>query len=194
MPSWLGARLVVPILLLVAIVVGGTAWYAWIEDFGPFDGLYMAVITLTTVGYEEVEPLDDSGRAFTIVYTIAGIGVMLYVAGSIVEELVAGSIADALGTRRASRKAERMRDHVVVCGQDRVGREVVRLLRARDERVLAIDMQEERLEAARALGAVPLLGDVARSRSALIVSPSSGVPPRPGHASCSHAARQAARG
>ena len=113
------------------IVIGGTAWYAWIEDFGAFDGLYMAVITLTTVGYEEVEPLDDSGRAFTIVYTIAGIGVMLYVAGSIVEELVAGSIADALGTRRWSRKAERMRDHVVVCGQGRVGGGDARTRRAR---------------------------------------------------------------
>ena len=152
-------RLSLAIALLVAIVVLGTAWYAWIEDFGAFDGLYMAIITLTTVGYEEVEPLDTSGRAFTIFYTVAGIGVMFYVAGTIVEAIVVGSLAEALGTRRLSRKGQRVRDHVVVCGQGRVGREVVRLLRDRGDEVVAIDSVEERLELARSLGAVPLLGD-----------------------------------
>ena len=152
-------RLLFAIAVLLAIVVTGTFWYVWIEDFGLFGGLYMAVITLTTVGYEEVGPLDTSGRWFTIGYVLAGIGVMFYVASSIVEELVAGGVAEALGTRRWSRKAKRMRDHVVICGQGRVGREVLRLLRARDEQVLAIDAREDRLEAARSLGAVPLLGD-----------------------------------
>ncbi len=152
-------RFLFAIAALVAIVVTGTLWYAWVEDFGALDGLYMAVITLTTVGYDEVQPLDDSGRVFTIVYLLTGIGVMFYVAGSIVEELVVGGVAEALGTRRWTRRAERMRDHVVICGQGRVGREVLRLLRARGEQVLAIDEREDRLEVARSLGAVPLLGD-----------------------------------
>ena len=129
MPFWLTPRRLLPLLLLIVIVLAGATWYGWIEEFGFFDGLYMAVITLTTVGYEEVRPLDESGRGFTIVYTLAGIGVLFYVAGGIVEELVAGTIADALGTHRLSRRAQRMRDHVIVCGQGRVGREVVRLLR-----------------------------------------------------------------
>ena len=124
MPSLLTPRRVVPLLLLAVILGGGSSWYAWVEGFGLSDGIYMAAITLTTVGYEEVRPLDESGRVFTIVYTIAGIGVLFYVAGSIVEEVVAGSIADALGTQRLSRRTGRMRDHVIVCGQGRVGREV----------------------------------------------------------------------
>ena len=115
MPSLLTPRRVVPLLLLAVILGGGSSWYAWVEGFGLSDGIYMAAITLTTVGYEEVRPLDESGRVFTIVYTIAGIGVLFY---------VAGSIADALGTQRLSRRIGRMRDHVIVCGQGRVGREV----------------------------------------------------------------------
>ena len=114
-------RLSFAIALLVAIVAFGSAWYAWVEDFGAFDGLYMAIITLTTVGYEEVQPLDDSGRIFTMLYVLAGIGVMFYVAGSIVEELVVGGVAEALGARRETRKAERLRDHIVIaatCGSD----------------------------------------------------------------------------
>ena len=159
MPFWLTPRRLLPLLLLIVIVLAGATWYGWIEEFGFFDGLYMAVITLTTVGYEEVRPLDESGRGFTIVYTLAGIGVLFYVAGGIVEELVAGTIADALGTHRFSRRAQRMRDHVIVCGQGRVGREVVRLLREGDIPTLAIDWSEERLDFARSLGAIPLLGD-----------------------------------
>ena len=119
----------------------------------------MAIITLTTVGYDEVQPLDDSGRIFTILYVLAGIGVMFYVAGSIVEELVVGGGAEALGARRRTRRAERLRDHVVIAGQGRVGREVLRMLRARGDEVLAIDMRKERLEFAREQGAVALLGD-----------------------------------
>ena len=149
------ARLTFAIALLAAIVVFGSLWYAWVEDFGIFDGLYMA----TTVGYDEVQPLDDSGRIFTIVYVLAGIGVMFYVAGSIVEELVVGGVAEALGARRQTRRAERLRDHVVIAGQGRVGREVLRMLRVHGEQVLAIDAREERLEFAREQGAVALLGD-----------------------------------
>ena len=159
MPSLLTPRRVLPLLLLAVILGGGSSWYAWVEGFGLSDGIYMAVITLTTVGYGEVQPLDESGRAFTIVYTIAGIGVLFYVASGIVEEVVAGSIAEALGTQRLSRRTGRMRDHVIVCGQGRVGREVVRLLRDIDMHVLAIDQAEERLDFAQSLGAVPLLGD-----------------------------------
>ena len=105
MPFRIPPRLFILAVGLTAIVLGAAAWYAWVEDFGPFDGLYMSVITLTTVGYEEVEPLDRSGRLFTMFYISTGIGVLFYTAGAIVEEVVAGSIADALGVRGRSRRA-----------------------------------------------------------------------------------------
>ena len=43
-------RLLILAAGLTAVVLGASAWYAWVEDFGTFDGLYMAVITLTAVG------------------------------------------------------------------------------------------------------------------------------------------------
>lgn len=159
MPSRIPPRLLVPAIALVAIIAGASAWYAWVEDFGAFDGFYMAVITLTTVGYEEVHPLDRGGRLFTILYTGTGIGVLFYTAGAIVEEVVAGSIAEALGVRGRSRRAGRMRNHIVVCGLGRVGAEVVRQLQERGEQVLVIDSNQDRLDVARAMGAAYLTGD-----------------------------------
>ena len=156
MPS---LRLLLPLLALLAIVAQSTLWYAWVEGFGILDGLYMTLITLTTIGYGEVRPLDGSGKVFTMFLSLTGIGVMLYAAGTIAERLVGGAVADAVGARGRDRRAGRMRDHVVVCGQGRIGREVVRLLRERGEDVVAVDLRGEALEAARAAGAAILSGD-----------------------------------
>ncbi len=159
-------RLLLPLLALLAIVAQATAWYAWVEGFGVLDGLYMTAITLTTIGYGEVRPLDGSGKVFTIFLSLTGIGVMLYAAGTIAERLVGGAVADAVGARGRHRRAGRMRGHVVVCGQGRIGREIVRLLRERGEAVLALDLSGEALEPARAAGAAILIGD-ATEQSAL---------------------------
>lgn len=159
MPFRIPPRLLIPAIALATIMAGASAWYAWVEDYGAFDGIYMAVITLTTVGYEEVHPLDRSGRVFTMVYISAGVGVLFYTVGAIVEEVVAGSIADALGVRGRSRRAGRMRNHIVVCGLGRVGAEVVRQLQERGEQILVIDSTEERLEVAREMGVAYLMGD-----------------------------------
>ena len=152
-------RLILPVAALAAVAALGTAWYAWAEDFGLFDGLYMTVITLTTVGYEEVQPLDRSGRLFTIGLSVTGIGVMVYAAGAIAETLVGSAVADAVGARGLKRRTARMRNHVIVCGQGRVGLEVTRLLRRRGEDVVALDIRAEPLEAARELGAAFQAGD-----------------------------------
>lgn len=152
-------RLTLPMLALAAIVALGTGWYAWAEGFGVFDGLYMTVITLTTIGYGEVQPLDRSGRLFTIGLSVTGIGVMVYAAGTIADMLVGGAVADAVGARGLKRRTARMRDHVIVCGQGRVGQEIVRLLRRRGEAVVAVDVHAGALDLARELGAAFLPGD-----------------------------------
>ena len=77
-------NLVIASALLVALMAAGTAWYAWVEDFSFVDALYQTVI-IFTVGFSEVEPLDVSGRAFTVVLILLGIGIMFYVASAIVE-------------------------------------------------------------------------------------------------------------
>ena len=85
--------------MLVLLLAVGSAWFTLVEGFGLLDAVYQVVITASTVGYEEVQPLDSSGRIFTMVFILFGIGIMCYVAGTIVEELVLGRIAEALGVR-----------------------------------------------------------------------------------------------
>ena len=148
-----------PLAALGALFVIGTAWYALVEDFGWFDGLYTVVVTLTTVGYEEVRPLDDGGRAFTIVFVLGGVGLMFYTAVAVVEQFVVSGVAEGLGERRRSRRIRHMQDHIVVCGYGRVGQSIARELSQRGGPLLVIDKSEEALAGAREAGHVTLLGD-----------------------------------
>lgn len=157
----LSRRLRAGVATLGVIVITGTLWYWAIEEFGFLDGLFMAVTTITTVGYSEVHPLDTSGRLFTMAYLLGGVGVVFYTAAAFVESAVAGDIAEALGGRRLSRKVERMQDHIVLCGFGRVGEEIARQLRTRKgpPQLVVIDKDPERREPALALGGLAVVGD-----------------------------------
>lgn len=126
--------------LLFSVLVVGTFWYSVVEDFGFEDGLFMAVISLTTVGYGEVQPLDASGRAFTVAYLLIGVGVLFYVVTVEVETVIVGGVSDAFGLRRNRGKVRRMNDHVIICGFGRVGREVVEMLSIRGIQHVVVDI------------------------------------------------------
>ena len=160
-------RLVTLIALLAGTIIFAALWYRFVEGFENLGALYQSVTTISTVGFEEVQPLDNSGRIFTIVYILVGIGLMFYVATTMVETVVVGGLAERFGSRRASRRVRRMNDHYIVCGYGRVGREVVNDLRARRERFVVVDQNDQQLEPARALG-VPVVHGDATEESVLI--------------------------
>ena len=57
-------------VLLVALILLGGLGYAWLEGWSFADGLYMAVITVGTVGYGETHPLSGHGRLYTIIFIL----------------------------------------------------------------------------------------------------------------------------
>lgn len=160
-------RLAIPIVLLVVLFAIGFGWYTGVERFTPLDAFYQVAITLTTVGFREVQPLDTSGKVFTSLFVLGGVGVMFYAATSVMEAVVVGGVTDALGVRRMSRRVARMQEHTVVCGFGRVGREVATVLRQRGETVVIVDVDGERLGAARALGCDVVLGDATEEQTLL---------------------------
>src|SRR5437773_11642840 len=73
-------RLLMTAGMLIGMTVVGMFGFRLVSGSPWLDCLYMAVITLTTVGYEESVPLGDAGRVFVIVYLIAGFGSFTYAA------------------------------------------------------------------------------------------------------------------
>jgi voltage-gated potassium channel len=71
-------KLTISIISVFGVVSFGTIGYSIIEQWGLFDSLYMTVITLTTVGFEEVHSLSKTGKLFTIILILLGVGAFLY--------------------------------------------------------------------------------------------------------------------
>src|SRR6266511_1011899 len=104
-------------------------------------------------------PLDEVGRAWTILLMVTGVGIIFGTTG-IVAEAVVGEVSSG---RREARQMEqeigRLRDHYIVCGYSRVGSTVARELRHGGQTVVVIDVQPESLEQARRDGHLVVSGD-----------------------------------
>jgi voltage-gated potassium channel len=118
-------RLWRPLVVLAAVIVYGTVGYVVIAGWSVLDALFMTVISITTVGYEEVHPLDARGEGFTISLIVFGVIGFLYTFGVIVEVLGSGRWQQYRRFRRMQNELLHLRDHVIVCGYGRTGKQVV---------------------------------------------------------------------
>lgn len=138
-----------PILLaftaLLALTSVGVLGYVVIVGMGFMDALYMTVITLSTVGYREVQPLDTAGQVFTIVLIFSGFGIVLYSASLIAREIIEGEFQRTFGRRKVQRQIEQLADHFIVCGFGRMGRIVCKELVAKPVPFVVVERSTEAL-------------------------------------------------
>ena len=130
--------------LVVSLV--GTVGYVYLEGWSVIDALYMTAITLTTVGFGEVEPLSPSGRLFTIGLMMTGIGAVAYGFSIISQYLFAVSLDRIAKERRMAREVDRLEGHFIVCGYGRVGKNATDTMREEGHNVVVLDSAEDRLE------------------------------------------------
>jgi voltage-gated potassium channel len=119
-----GRRFIIAIAGIVMLTAGGTAGYMAIEHMPALDALYMTVITISTVGYEEVKPLDEGGRIFTMVLIVTGVGTAFYLFAAITQFVVEGQFRAIVGRAAMKHKIDQLEGHVVICGFGRMGRVV----------------------------------------------------------------------
>jgi voltage-gated potassium channel len=128
--------------LLLVLVIGtvgyriiGGEQYSWIDCF------YMTFITIATIGYGEIIDLSHSpgGRLFTVALSVAGIGVSTYIMSKVVAYLVEGRINEVLWRRRMDKYMHKMKDHYILCGIGRVGRNVAAELAATGRPFIVVD-------------------------------------------------------
>lgn len=107
--------------VLVAIFILAIVFYMRVEGWTIWDSFYMTVITLSTVGFQEVQPLSVPGRLFTSGLILLGVGSFAFMAGSVAQLLVEGKINELLGRRRVQKTIDKLSDHYIVCGYGRIG-------------------------------------------------------------------------
>jgi voltage-gated potassium channel len=115
-------------VMLLLVMAGGTAGYHYIEGWPWFDGFYMVVTTLTTIGYQEVHPLSHAGRVFNVFVILSGVSLLALGVGALSQALLEFELQSFFGRRRMEREIGRLDGHYIICGLGRVGRSVAREL------------------------------------------------------------------
>jgi len=133
------AALTVLVFLTVFAIIG----YILIEDMTFIDAMYMTIITLSTVGFDEVQELSGLGRAFTSVLIILGIGVATTALSNAIGILTVEHWPLRLRKRTLERERMQLRNHYIVCGYGRTGRQICADLRARDEPFVVVDSRPD---------------------------------------------------
>ena len=141
------------------VILVGSAWYWAVERFAPLEAVYMAVTTITTVGFGEVHSLGARGQVFTMVYLLTGVGVLGYTVSALAGAVVVAEVVDALGRRRSNRRVRKMEDHFVLCGFGRVGQEIASELQERKIAFVVVDRDPEQQALARGHGYLVVGGD-----------------------------------
>lgn len=146
--------------LLLALTAIGTIGLRVIEHAPWLDCLFMAVITLTTVGYGEAVPLSEAGRLFVIGFLMVSATVFAYSAFSIGQWVVSAQIGAYWGKRRMDKNVSKLDGHFIICGLGRMGLTICRYLAQRQRPFVVIDRDDALLrEHCDAAGWLYLLGD-----------------------------------
>ena len=154
------------ILFLILWMMVGTVGYSFLEDWSLLDGLYMAFITLTTIGYTEVHELSKTGRVFTMIFGLVGIGSAGVVTYRWARILISGTI---LRQRHRMYRIRNMKDHYIICGYGRVGRDVTSALLKAKTSVVVLDQDENLTQHLNVNGINAVTGDAVQD-SALIAA------------------------
>jgi voltage-gated potassium channel len=143
------------------LVVSAAATAAYMANGWRFaDALYMVVLTVYTVGYEEVIPINTPElRGITIALIVTGCTGMIFLTGALIQLITASQLQQLFGFRRMQKEIDHLTDHVIICGYGRIGQMLARELQAGKCDFVIVERGDSRMTAARELGFLSLQGD-----------------------------------
>jgi len=134
------------LLLLLALLAGGTLGYMLIEDMPVIDAAYMTIITVTTVGFGEVRPLSSVGRIFTSFLILTGVALATSAISNAASIVLGQRLWLSIRERRMEEYIANLQKHYIVCGYGRMGQQIARDLLNRKHPFIVIEANEEMRE------------------------------------------------
>lgn len=131
--------------LLLALTLFGTFGFRIFTGSGWVECLYLAVITLTTVGSRDAGT-DTASMLFVVSYLAAGLGIFTFSLFQLGSWVVSADFHTMLERRRMQKRISDLEGHSIVCGQGRMGLEICEYLTERGRSVVVVDHDEERIQ------------------------------------------------
>lgn len=132
--------------LLITIIIVGVIGFMFIEKYSFTEAFFMTIITIATVGFKEVHPLSVTGIWFTSFLIIFSFGIFAYSVSTFTQYVVDGVFRNYYTTRKLKKKISKLREHVIVCGYGRNGRQAVAELQAHNVPIVIIEKEESLID------------------------------------------------
>lgn len=147
------------VFIMSAVLLFGTVGYTQIEGWALFDSLYMTVITLASVGFQEVHPLTYEGRLFTILLIILGYGLVTVLFSNIAQKVIQRQLFWAYRGKRMLDLIKKLEGHTIFCGYGRLTRVAANELRQSGVKLVIVERDAARAQDAREAGFLVVEGD-----------------------------------
>ncbi len=118
-------KLYFSIILLIIVVVIGVTGFMIVSNESFVDALYMTIITMSTVGYGTLHELNQIEKVFTIFLIMISIVFYAYSVTALSEYLVNRKFLQQLKDKKVQKKIQNLKDHTIVCGYGRNGKQAV---------------------------------------------------------------------
>ena len=128
-------------LLLSVLIIGITGYT--LLGFTPSEAVYQTIITIATVGFEEVHQLDNRGMWFTSFLVVFSIGIFFYAVTSFTRFIVEGVFMNTYKDNKVKRKINRISEHVVICGYGRNGKQAAIELHEHNVKIVIVEQNPE---------------------------------------------------
>ncbi|RXG29835.1 potassium channel family protein [Leeuwenhoekiella palythoae] len=137
------SRIYVAILLIISMLMLGVFGFRFLAEYTWTDAVYMTMITISTVGFGEVQPLNDSAKIFTVILILVSVIVLGYAISIITEYILSRSNFELIKQRSVQKKIDSLNNHVIVVGFGRNGKQAAQKLTTYGRPFVVIERDEE---------------------------------------------------
>ena len=137
------SKLNIAIFLLSILILSGIVGFKIISGFSWIDSIYMTIITITTVGFGEVQPLDSQSKLFTIGLILTSAVTVGYALKVITEYLISKNDINELKQKKMQKTIDNLSGHIIICGYGRNGKQAAKKLKAHKRNFVVIEKSEQ---------------------------------------------------
>lgn len=146
MIKWFKSKVYIALTLLITVVIVGVLGFRFVSELSWVDAIYMTVITMSTVGYGEVEPLDDTSKLFAVFLITTSVLILGYSLSVITEYIVGKSDPQRVQFRKSQKMIDKLENHIIIIGYGRNGKQAADKLLAYDKPFVVIEQDKKLIE------------------------------------------------
>ncbi|WP_370391809.1 TrkA family potassium uptake protein [uncultured Winogradskyella sp.] len=140
------SKIYTALVMLIVLIFIGVLGYKFISGYQWIDAIYMTVITITTVGFAEVNPLDTPSKIFTVFLILASVVIVGYAISIITEYILSRNNFEDIKQRKMQKRINAMSNHIIICGFGRNGKQAARKLLAYKKPFVIIERNRDIVE------------------------------------------------